>query len=65
MALERETIGFWEKLMRFKDKHGYWNLTKLVLFVAFSIASFKFFTIKLQFYILKLFIIKQFFNVFL
>lgn len=38
MALERETLGFWERLMKFKDKHGYWNLTKLVLFVAFAIA---------------------------
>lgn len=38
MALERETLGFWERLMKFKDKYGYWNLTKLVLFVAFSIS---------------------------
>lgn len=38
MALEKETLGFWERLMKFKNKHGYWNLTKLVLFVAFSIA---------------------------
>lgn len=38
MALERETLGFWERLMKLKDKHGYWNLTKLVLFVAFAIA---------------------------
>lgn len=38
MALERETLGFWERLMKFKDKHGYWNLTKLVLFVAFAVA---------------------------
>lgn len=38
MALERETLGFWERLMKFKDRHGYWNLTKLVLFVAFSVA---------------------------
>lgn len=39
MALEKETLGFWERLMKFKDKHGYWNLTKLVLFVAFAIAT--------------------------
>lgn len=39
MALERETLGFWERLMKFKDKHGYWNLTKLVLFVAFAVAT--------------------------
>ena len=38
MALEKETLGFWEYLMKLKDKHGYWNLTKLVLFVAFTIA---------------------------
>src|SRR5574344_1089763 len=38
MALERETLGFWECLMKFKDKHGYWNLTKFVLFVAFAVA---------------------------
>ena len=38
MALERETLGFWERLMKFKDKHGYWKMTKLVLFVAFAIA---------------------------
>ena len=38
MALEKETLSFWERLMKFKDKHGYWNLTKLVLFVAFSVA---------------------------
>ena len=38
MALERETLGFWERLMKFKDKHGYWDLTKLVLFVAFAVA---------------------------
>ena len=37
MSLEKETLGFWERLMKFKDKHGYWNLTKLVLFVAFAI----------------------------
>lgn len=39
MGLEKETLGFWERLMKFKDKHGYWNLTKLVLFVAFAIAT--------------------------
>lgn len=39
MAFERETLGFWERLMKFKDKHGYWNLTKLVLFVAFAVAT--------------------------
>jgi hypothetical protein len=39
MALERETLGFWERLMKFKDKYGYWNLTKLVLFVAFAVAT--------------------------
>ena len=38
MALEKETLGFWEGLMKFKNKYGYWNLVKLVLFVAFSIA---------------------------
>lgn len=38
MGLEKETLGFWERLMKFKDKHGYWNLTKLVVFVAFAIA---------------------------
>jgi hypothetical protein len=38
MALEKEALGFWERLMKFKDKHGYWNLTKLVLFVAFAVA---------------------------
>ena len=38
MALEKETVGFWECLMKFKDKYGYWNLTKLVLFVAFTVA---------------------------
>lgn len=37
MALEKETLGFWERLMKFKDKYGYWNLIKLVLFVAFTI----------------------------
>lgn len=38
MTLEKESLGFWERLMKFKDKHGYWNLIKLVLFVAFTIA---------------------------
>lgn len=38
MALEKETLGFWERLMKLKDKYGYWKLTKLVLFVAFAIA---------------------------
>jgi len=38
MALEKEALGFWERLMKFKDKYGYWNLAKLVLFVAFSVA---------------------------
>lgn len=37
MSLERETLGFWERLMKFKDKYGYWKLTKLVLFVAFAV----------------------------
>ncbi len=39
MALEREALGFWERLMKFKDKYGYWNLTKLVVFVALAIAT--------------------------
>lgn len=38
MSLEKETLGFWERLMKFKDKYGYWKLTKLVLFVGFTIA---------------------------
>ena len=38
MTLEKETLGFWERLMKIKDKYGYWNLTKLVLFVAFTVA---------------------------
>ena len=38
MSFEKETLGFWERLIKFKDKYGYWNLTKLVLFVAFAIA---------------------------
>jgi hypothetical protein len=38
MAFERETLGFWERLMKFKDKYGYWNLSKLVMFVAFAVA---------------------------
>ena len=37
MTLEKESLGFWERLMKFKDKYGYWNLIKLVLFVAFTI----------------------------
>ena len=39
MALERETLGFWERLMKFQDKYGYWKMTKLVLFVSFAIAA--------------------------
>ena len=38
MSFEKETLGFWERLIKFKDKYGYWNLTKLVLFVAFTVA---------------------------
>lgn len=38
MAFERETLGFWERLMKFKNKYGYWNLSKLVIFVAFTVA---------------------------
>ena len=38
MALERETLGFWERLMKFKDKYGYWKITKLVVFVGFAVA---------------------------
>lgn len=38
MHFEEETLGFWDKLNKLKDKYGYWNLTKLVLFVAFAIA---------------------------
>lgn len=38
MALEKETLGFWEYLMKFKNKHGYWEMIKLVLFVTFAVA---------------------------
>lgn len=38
MAFEKETLGFWEKLLKIKDKYGYWALTKLVLFVGFVIS---------------------------
>ena len=37
MALERETLGFWEKLIKMGDKYGYWKLTKVVMFVVFTI----------------------------
>lgn len=37
MALEKETLGFWERFIKMKDKYGYWNLTKVVLFVGFTI----------------------------
>lgn len=37
MALEKETLGFWERLIKMVDKYGYWRLTKVVLFVAFTI----------------------------
>lgn len=38
MALEKEALGFWERLMKMKDKYGYWKLIKLVLFVGFAIS---------------------------
>ena len=37
MALEKETLGFWERLIKMVDKYGYWRLTKVVLFVTFTI----------------------------
>lgn len=37
MAIEKETLSFWERLMKFKEKYGYWKMTKIVLFVAFAI----------------------------
>lgn len=38
MHFEEDSLGFWDRLNKLKDKYGYWNLTKLVLFVAFAIA---------------------------
>lgn len=40
MAFEKEILGFWERLINMKDKYGYWSLTKMVLFVGFTIAFF-------------------------
>lgn len=37
MALEKETLGFWEKIIKMTDKYGYWKLTKVVMFVVFTI----------------------------
>lgn len=37
MSLEKETLGFWERLMKLIEKYGYWRLTKVVMFVAFVI----------------------------
>ncbi len=37
MALDKETLGFWEKLLKLVEKYGYWRMTKLVMFVVFTI----------------------------
>ena len=37
MALQKETLGFWEKLIKMSEKYGYWKLTKVVMFVVFTI----------------------------
>lgn len=37
MGLEKETLGFWERLIKIVDKHGYWKLIKVVMFVVFTI----------------------------
>ena len=37
MGLEKETLGFWEKLIKMSEKYGYWKLTKVVMFVVFTI----------------------------
>lgn len=37
MNLEKETLGFWEQLIKIIEKYGYWKLTKVVMFVVFTI----------------------------
>lgn len=37
MAFEKETLGFWERLIKIIDKYGYWKLIKVVMFVVFTI----------------------------
>lgn len=37
MALEKETLSFWERLIKLVNKYGYWKLTKVVLFVSFTV----------------------------
>ena len=39
MALEKETLDFWERLMQLIKKYGYWKLTKSIFFVAFCIIA--------------------------
>ena len=38
MALEGETMGFWEQLMKMIDKYGYWKIFKSVIFVGCAVA---------------------------
>lgn len=38
MALEGETMGFWERLMKMIDKYGYWKIFKSVIFVGCAVA---------------------------
>lgn len=38
MELEKEALGFWENLIKMKNKYGFWTLIKIVVFVGFSIA---------------------------
>lgn len=36
--IKEEILGFWERLFGIKNKYGYWQMIKLVLFVGFTIA---------------------------
>ena len=40
MEFTKEFLGFWKGLTKFINEQGYWRLTKVVLFVAFTICLF-------------------------
>ena len=40
MEFTKEFLGFWKGLTKFINEQGYWRMTKVVLFVAFTICIF-------------------------
>lgn len=40
MEFTKEFLGFWKGLTKFINEQGYWRMTKVVLFVAFTICLF-------------------------